>query len=126
MINHGDKIQELTAADVVVNEVPASVPPCRRLDRDLETLQPLHGNETAIAHAAREPWLLLAEQDAPHRGVNAVRANQHVKVNRGSVLKIELHPIAVIDENGEAMPHMQAIGGRASTSAPSRSALWIW
>ena len=77
-VDHGDEIQKLPVAHVVVDEVLARPHPDLGLDRDVEVRDALGRDEAAIAHAAGEMRLLRPEQETAHGRVNAVGPHQDV------------------------------------------------
>src|SRR5205085_790185 len=66
---------------------------------------------------AGEVRFLRTEQDAPHRGVDAVGADQHIGADPRSVLELGLDAIAMIDEAGQAVPDVQALGRERTRQA---------
>ena len=67
LLDQRDEVDELPAADEVVDEMPARAHPYLRRRLELEVAQPLGRHQPAVGDAAGEPRALGPEQGPAHR-----------------------------------------------------------
>src|SRR5262245_4861215 len=87
LLAHRDEVEQFSARNEVVDEVPAGSHPIGRVAAHPEMRNPLCRRQTAIGDIAGETRALLAEENAADRRVNPVGADEDVALDVRSVLE---------------------------------------
>src|SRR5215467_1120943 len=97
-LNDSHKIQQLTAANRIVNHVPTRTHPIRSNGSSQAFGQTLHRDQASPGHAPREIWPVRPEQLGADTRMDAVRADQDIAGDALTALKRKAHAIRVLLE----------------------------
>ena len=110
LLDDRHEVDEPPALDVVVHEVGLGAHPDLGGHLEVEVAQALGRHQPAIRGAAGEDGVLRAEQHLADGRVDAVGADQEVDLDRRAVRERRLDAVAVVDEAGEPVADVQALG----------------
>ena len=110
LLDDRHEVDQAPALHEVVDEVGVRAHPDLRGHLEVEVAQALGRHQPAVGGAAGEDGVLRPEQHLADGRVDAVGADEEVDLGRRAVREGRLDAVAVVDEAGELVSDVQALG----------------
>jgi hypothetical protein len=108
--HHANKIEELTAPERIVDDMPARPNPVRAGERHATLREPITWNDPAPSHAASKLGPSGAEHAAANAGMHAVGADQQRSARISPIGEPQHHAIVLLVDADAARTQDYGIG----------------